>query len=135
MNEDEIVEKLKQSLPPTYETDVSPKADPEINTGQATATLDYELDELTQYKLHDYFGEQYKPSNEESKQRIQFIYQQVANMLEDKEYGFVVAKIREIESIVGTTNSDRRIYRLYQWLKLEAVRRNIDSEMGALSNG
>lgn len=135
MQEQEIVDQLKQNLPEPYKTDLPAVEPADTTQGQATIAPAYELDELTQYKLHDYFGETYKPSNEESKQRVAYIYEHVADMLEDKNYGFVVAKIREIERVIGITNDERRVYKLYQWLKLEGLRRNIDVEMGALSNG
>ena len=130
--EDEIANKLKQNIPPPYQTTPAPIAPVDTTQGQATIAPEYELDELVQYKLHDYFGEKYHSGNEEAKKRVSYIYEQVAGMLEDKDYGFVVAKIRDLERIIGITNEDQRMYKLYQWLKLEHLRKNIDAQMGAL---
>lgn len=130
--EDQIVQKLKQNIPEPYKTDLAPVTDVPANNGQAEIAPAYELDEMVQYKLHDLFGTQYRPTDEVSKQRVQYIYETVSKTLEDPQYGFVAAKIREIERIAGITNSDDRIYRMYQWLKLENIRRTTESEMEAL---
>lgn len=133
MDESQIAAQLKQNLPQPYQTDIAPQPEPDTTNGQATVATDYPLDEIVQYKLHDYFGETYKPNDETKRQQLSYIYEEVSGMLEDKEYGFVVARIRELERMIGTANSDNRLYRLYQWLKLNNVRRNIDAQMGALS--
>lgn len=133
MDESSIAEKLRGNLPQPYKTDLAPVAEVGAINGQATTATDYQLDEITQYKLHDYFGDPYKANDEVSRQQIMYIYEQVADMLPEKEYGFVVAKIRELERIIGTANSEDRRYKLYQWLKLNNVRRNIDAEMSALN--
>lgn len=134
MQEQQIVEHLKQAIPAAPAPVAPPEPEQNTNNGQATIAPAYELDEMTQYKLHDYFSETYKPNDEVSNQQVRFIYEQVAARVDNPEYGFVLAKIRELERIIGTANSDRRIYRLYQWLKLDAVRRNTEAEMGALTD-
>ena len=134
MTEQEIVEQLKQKVTPPVDTVLTPVVPHvDVTYGQATTAPEFELDEMLQYKLHDYFGEQYKDSDEVKRQQIQYIYGEVAGMIDTQEYGFIVAKIRDIERIIGLTNTSNRLYKLYQWLKLDKVRRNIDAEMGALS--
>lgn len=135
MDEQTIADRLRQNIPKPYETIISPVVADSTAVGSDAASLDTGLDEMIQYKLHDFFGEQYRDSNEESRQRVQYIYDRVADMLDSKEYGFVIAKIRDLERVIGITHSDNRLYKMYQWLKLENVRRNIDAEMGALTNG
>lgn len=130
--EAQIADRLKQNLPKDYETDLAPTSEPDATTGQATDAAPYELDEITQYKLHDFFGEQYRDTNEENRQRVQYIYEKVADMVANTDYGFVISKIRDLEQVLGTYNSEDRLYRLYQWLKLENVRKKIDAEQGAL---
>lgn len=132
MDENDIAAKLKQNLPEPYKTDTAPIAPIDTGTGQATTATEIGLDELTQYKLHDYFGEEYKQSDEVKRQQAQYIYDKVAEMVPTPEYGFVVAKIRDLEQILGTFNSDERLYKLYQWLKLENVRKGVEAEQGAL---
>ena len=132
MTEAEIAQQLRDSITTPPETITTTTVENPAINGQATTAIDYKLDELVQYKLHDYFGEEYKPNNEESKQRLEYIYETVSKSLEDPQYGFVVAKIRELERIIGTTHSDNRLYRLYQWLKLDNTRRNIEAEQEAL---
>lgn len=133
MDENQIVERLKENVPPPYETDVAPKEIPAPVQGQATTSPDYELNELVQYKLHDFFGEQYKPNDEVNRQRLQYIYTEVSGLIDNQDYGFVVAKVRELERIIGTVNGEDRLYKLYQWLKLDNTRRSIEAQMGSLS--
>lgn len=135
VDEQKIADQLKQNITPPPDT-VMP-AVPEVDTtnGQATIAPDYPLDEMTQYKLHDYFGTQYKPSDEVTKQQIQSIYDTVAKMVPEAQYGYVVAKIRDLEQIIGTSHDERRVYKLYQWLKLDGIRKNVEAEMGALTYG
>lgn len=129
MDEEAIAAKLRQNIPQPIDQPVVPTptvSDPvltPVHTG---------LDEITQYKLHDYFGEQYKPSDEVSHQRVQYIYEQVSKMIEHPEYGFVLAKIRDLERMIGIAQDNGRIYKLYQWLKLDNTRRSIEAEMGAI---
>lgn len=134
MTEEQIAAQLKQNIqaPQDNVIDTRPVAEePEINL--ATTAINIDLDEMTQYKLHDYFGEQYRPNDEVARQQLQYIYSEVSKLIPDIEYGFVVAKIRDLERIIGLTNSEQRRYKLYQWLKLNNVRREVDAEMGAIS--
>ena len=133
MDETTIATQLKQSItspPSTVLGTVAKVVEP-----QSGVPVIYPLDELVQYKLHDYFGEQYRSNDDIAKTQIQFIYDNVSKMVDNPEYGFVLAKIRDLESILGFGNGDNRIYKLYQWLRLEGVRKNIDAEMGALQHG
>lgn len=132
-SEAQIVEKLKQNVTPQATTVLAPIAPPSTDNGQAVVASKYPLDEMVQYKLHDYFGEQYKPNDEEARQRLEYIYTQVSELVGEQDYGIVLAKIRNLEDIIGTNYSDNRIYKVYQWLKLDKARRSIDAEMGALS--
>ena len=131
MNENEIADSLKQNTPKPYETDIAPTTPQEPSVGVTLPPA--ELDELTQYKLHDYFGQEYKTYDDESKQRIQFIYETVSKMVQNDDFGIVLTKIRDLETIIGTAHDERRAYKLYQWLRLETMRRSIDTEMGALT--
>lgn len=133
MDETQIVEKLKANVTSPPDTILTP-AIPEINTdnGQATIAPAYSLDELEQFKLHQFFGEIYSPVNVINQKQIQFIYNAVRGMVDEPEYSHILAKISDIERVIGTANSEQRLYKLYQYLKLDKVRSNIDKEMGAL---
>lgn len=131
MDEQQIVDGLKENIPVAYESPVAKLTNPVSELSYAS---DFPLDELVQYKLHDYFGEQYRPNNEENKQRLSFIYDEVSKMVDERDYGFVIAKIRDLERIIGITTTDNRMYRLYQWLKLDKTRRSVEAEMGAITN-
>jgi len=134
MNEEAIAERLRQAVAPEPVAEIpTPQPEQNTNIGQATTAINIDLDEITQYKLHDFFGQTYKPNDEISRQQVQYIYQSVSKTLDDPQYGFVVARIRDLERIIGTANSDKRIYKLYQWLKLESIRKNIDAQMGAIN--
>jgi hypothetical protein len=133
MNEAEIVARLRANIPTASEEPVVVRpTEIDTTTGQAKTGVDYPLDEITQYKLQDHFGVPYKPTDETTNQKVRFIYETVSNMVEDKEYGFVVAKIRELERMIGTAHSEDRVHKLYQWLRLEKMRKNIEAQQGAI---
>lgn len=134
MDETQLAARLKDSIPAdsVYQAPIPAEPEQNTNNGQATIAPSYALDEITQYKLHDLFGAQYDTKDEVARQQLNYIYEQVAGMLPEKEYGFVAAKIVDLQRIIGIASSDDRIYRLYQWLKLNNVRRNLDAEMESL---
>jgi hypothetical protein len=128
MNEQQIQDDLKQNIPAP--SDFTPAA-PVV--GEAVdGPVNLKLDELTQYKLQDFFGVKYRSTDEIAKQQAQYVYQAVAERVDTPEYGFILDKIRELENIIGTANSEKRLYKLYQWLKLDNVRRRTEAEMSAL---
>lgn len=133
MNEDQISNNLKANIPTAEEFTPAPVAPVDTTYGQATTSPNFELDEITQYKLQDYFNVRYRQTDETNRQQIKYIYERAYEMVDVKEYGYVVEKIRELERLIGTSNSERRVYKLYQWLKLDHVRRNIEAQMGAIS--
>jgi hypothetical protein len=135
MEEEAIAAKLRENIAPAQDPVVKHEQIENMATGEATIAPVYELDEMTQYKLHDLFHATYDPNDETTKQQLSYIWQEVSAMIPEQDYGFVAAKIRELQRIAGITNSEGRIYRLYQWLKLNNMRRNAEAEMGALSDG
>lgn len=134
MNEEQLAQQLKQNIPEPEPYTPPPPVPVDTSNGQALEATTIDLDEITQYKLHDLFGEQYKPSDEVTRQRLSYIYTEVAAMVPEADYGFIAAKIRDLQRMVGIAHADNKIYRLYQWLKLNNVRRNIDAEMGAITS-
>lgn len=129
MDEASIAEQQKQNIPKPEEHTPAPITAPEL-TGFGTAAIS--LDEMTQYKLHDVFGEQYRPNDEVNRQRLQYIYEKVSQDMPEKDYAYVAAKIRETMRIAGITHSDNRIYKTYQWLKLNNIIRQTSAEMESL---
>lgn len=136
MNEEEIAAALRSNIPSEYpyEPQIIEETIDTTN-GQATTAIDFRFDELIRYKMNDYFGDRYKPNDEVAKQQSEYIYKAVSELIGDTDYGFVIAKIRDLERIIGTAHTENRRYRLYQWLKLDHMRRSIDAQMGALSDG
>jgi len=136
MTEEQIAAQLKQNITPEPTTeDVIPGIQPEQgdpDAPSAQSATGYKLDDMFQYKLHDYFGTQYRQTDEISKQQVDFIYEKAAKMIGSTEYSLVLSKIRDLETILGTSNSQNRIYKLYQWLKLDSIRQNIDRQMEAI---
>lgn len=137
MDEQTIADRLKQKIASPPEADESvvvtqPDTDP---PNQANVAIPAELDEITQYKLHDFFGEPYKEYNEINRQRLNYIYEQISDMVNSTDYGLVVAKMRELEQIIGIAQSPDRMYKFYHWLRLNNIRKDIDLQMGVLSNG
>lgn len=137
MTEAEIATQLQKTISPPDSVLVSatPVSATDTTYGQATTAPNFQLDEMAQYKLQDYFGEQYKDSDEVKRQQVQYIYEEIAKQIDNHDYGFVVAKLRDLERIIGVTHSEDRLYKVYQWLKLDKTRRSIEAELGAISNG
>lgn len=135
MNEQQIQEELKQRVPVPPPPPVPVATPPDTSYGQATTAPPFELDEMTQYKMHDYFGEIYHDTDETKRQQVTFIYEHIAQLVDSREYGFVISKARDLERIIGIAEAPDRLYRLYQWLRLDSARKLIDAEMGALTNG
>ncbi len=129
MQEAQIVAELKQNVPqPTEHTPAAITA-PEL-TGFGSAAID--LDEMTQYKLHDIFDAKYDANDQQTRQQLQYIYEKVSEGLDDTSYPFVAAKMRELMRVAGIAHSDRKLYKLYQWLRLSNVMKKTNAEMDSL---
>lgn len=126
MNEQQVAEQLKANIPAPVEHTVAVDAPPTM-TGFGDASI--ELDEMTQYKLHDLFDVHYDPKNDEVKRQLQYIFEKAGADLEDKDYVNVAAKIRDLLRISGLAHSDRKIYKLYQWVRLANVMKRTQQEM------
>ena len=133
MDEQQIQEQLRQKVEPAQEFTPAPKPEVDTSQGQAQPAQQFDLDEITQYKLHDLFGEQYRPHDEVARQRLSFIYERVSAMVDNQEYGYVAAKINELQRMIGISQSDNRLYKLYQWLRLDSVRKGVDAEMASIT--
>lgn len=129
MDEDQIVNSLKQNLPKPYETDLAPPPETDTTTGQATIAPEFELDELTLYKLHDFFGLPYKEHDEMTNQQARYVYNEVSKMVGTTEYSVVMAKIIDLEGILGIRQTENRMVRLHQWLRLDNIRKSTENEM------
>lgn len=130
MNESQIAQQLQAKIPQPVESNPTPSDGPPEATGFGNATL--ELDELTQYKLHDVFDIPYKPNDNEARQQLQYIYEKVGDMVDNKEYPFIAAKMRELMRIAGIQHSERKLYKLYEFLRLSNVMKKTDAEREAL---
>jgi hypothetical protein len=135
MDEAEIQAALRQNIATDPEISAPPIVTmPEPPSSAANTAVHIDLDEITQYKLHDFFGEPYKANDEIKRQQISYIYENVSKMVDSPEYGFVVAKLRDLERIIGISQSEDKIYKMYSWLKLNNIRKNVDLQMGAIGN-
>lgn len=140
MNEEDIAASLRQNL----QTADTPTPAPTTTTqepasnqvpGQATGPTSYDLDDMTLYKLHAFFGVDYRPSDATQINQIRYIYLNAMGMAGSEDLGEVTQFIRDIEQSNGFTHDERRLYKTYQWVKLTKLRRSIDGEIGALSRG
>lgn len=84
---------------------------------------------MTVYKVMDMLGEQFKETDREGIDRVQFIYKQIAERIGSTDYFEVTAKLRDIERMIGVAHSPNRLYKIYQWIKLDGLRKNIEQEM------
>ena len=128
--EAQIAAQLKEKIPQVTTT-IAPPPTPGPSGG-ADIALEFDLDELTLYKLHNFFGQTYSPTDTETIGRAKYIYEHVAKRIGNIEYGHVVNQINELMRKIGVAYADNRIYKLYQWLKLDGVRRGVEAEMQSL---
>lgn len=131
MDEAKIQQTLKQNIPaPAEHTPAAPTvSDPSL------VQVHYDLDELTQYKLMQHFGENYKEGDQTARQQISYIYEAIADQIGSKDYPVVVAKINDLKRMLGLNHTDNARYKMYQWLKLDQKRSRIEQEQGVLING
>lgn len=131
MDESQIANNLKQNIPqaPEHITAYPVVSDPQM------VPIAYDLDEITQYKLHQHFGETYREGDLEGNKQIDYIYKSVAEQIGSNDYPIVVAKINELKRMLGLNHTENARYKLYQWLKLDQKRSRIEQEQGVLTNG
>ena len=128
MDETAIATQQKANIPQPTEHVVAPDGPPE-----SVGYLDNgELDELTQFKLHDIFDVQYDPNDAETKNHLSYIYNQISEMVDSKDYTVVASKMRDIMRIAGIQHSERKVYKLYEWLRLSSISKKAHREMEAL---
>lgn len=130
--ESEIAERVKQNIPQPAQAVPAPKQPIDTQFGRATTAVTMDFDELTLYKLHNFFGQTYAASDLDNVKRIKYIYGRIAEDIGNPDYPHVISKAADLMRKAGIANSDNRIYRLYQYLKLDNVKRGIETEMSAL---
>lgn len=133
MDEQIIADDLKQNIP--KESTYTPPTPTPTVSDPAEATLHYDLDEITTYKLQQHFGETYNDKDMVAKQQLGFIYESVAERIGTKDYPFVIAKISEMKRMLGLNHNDNARHKLYEWLKLDQKRSRLESEMTSITNG
>lgn len=129
MDETKIAGQLADSRPPEPEHTPAAITAPEL-TGFGSAEI--EMDEMTQYKLHDIFDAKYEANDQEARGQLQYIYSTVSEMVGSEDYPLVAAKMRELMRVAGIAHSDRKLYKLYQWLRLSNMMRSTSKEMESL---
>jgi hypothetical protein len=132
MDEEAIAARLRENIPKPSEA-VKPPAVISAQPGtSADYSGDFQLDETTLYKLHEFLGEKYSPYNKDQIKYANYIYAELSHYTHSKEYADIIGSAAQIMRQMGISMSDRRMYKLYQWLKLDSVRRRVELEMGAI---
>jgi hypothetical protein len=127
MDEEVIAAQQRVNIPTTDTFTPAPTTAPEPTDESTVRPV--ELDELTQFKLHSYFGQQYRPSDVESQNKVQFIFDHVAQQIGTRDYLSVMSRVNDLEAMIGTQHSSNRIQRLYQWVGLDRVRVQTEQAM------
>lgn len=133
-SEDERLARLRPIVPPpapnapTETEPTKPEGNPSDFNGE------FELDDLTKFKLHEYFGQKFKTYDTDTIQRVEYIYKTAAEIAGSSEYGQIISTIRSMEQMLGSYNSDNRLYKMYEWMRLDNARRRISTEMRALQS-
>lgn len=133
MEEKELVAKVAENIPKPVE-DVPVVAS--VLTGlQDHTTVDYGLDEITHFKLHDILGEEFKSSDYDTKKNVAYVYNEVAKMVPSGEYVDIVNKMQDLLGIAGLLYSERKAYKLSEWLRLRNIANNAHKNMEILRHG
>lgn len=135
MDEAQIVERLKQNITPPPDTVLTTTTVTDTTNGQATVAPEYKTDELLTYRLHEFFDSSFHSSNTQTKSQVEYIHQKIVELTGVSDYNSVVAKIIEVERELGILYDSQRLYKLYQWLKLDTMRQNINKVLEEPING
>jgi hypothetical protein len=129
MNEADIAAQLRQSLPSTEPPKPAPA--PEVPTAPLTAEVGvpYDVDEMTTFKLMDSLGETYRSADTNTISQTQQIFRMIAERIGSTDYLDVSSAAREYMRVIGASHQPDKLYRLYQWLKLDGARKTIEREM------
>lgn len=127
MDENKIAQTLKQNIPQTVES--TPVAPTPVVSDPALTPITYDLDEMTLYKLQQHLGDTYKEGDIQGNQQASYIYKTVAERIGSQDYPVVVAKINDLNRMLGISHAENARYKLYEWLKLDQKRSRIEMEM------
>lgn len=133
MDESNIVAELAKNAPKPEPSEPAKTPEPPKADYTAKSAGNYEVPELTIYKVMDALGEQYKEGDTEGIDYAKNIYKMTADMIGSYEYLDVAEKIREISRLIGANNSQNQLFRVYQWLRLEGQRKKIEREQEIIS--
>lgn len=135
--EEQIAQSLKQNIPQSEAfTPAAPDAIPPMGVADVTPNYGV-LDELTSMKLASFFNLDFSRLDETVKQQMKYVYAKVAEKVGSADYPFVVAAVSELQRMIGVGESNQKLYKTYQWLKLDSIRKRTEQEMVNLgaSNG
>lgn len=132
MDEAQIAENLKANIPKEEAPKLSQVETIRQDISEGVSTPD-NLDDMTAYRITTMLGEEYSPSDGTAKSQAEYIYTKIGDMIGSTDYYEITSKIREVLRIAGLQYTDNKLYKLYQWIKLENMRRNIDVEMENLN--
>lgn len=126
MDEQQIASQLQEKVRESeYKTNIAP-----TEIGDTSETIiEFKVDELTNYKLHRFFNEEFNPHDSKKIQQYQYIYEKIAQRIGQNEYPFVASAINRYLQFLGVSNSPHKRQKLYQWLKLDGQRTKIEMEM------
>lgn len=132
MDEEVIAARLRENIPkpdqPTLSGTQENVSGEPLNQARTAVTV---TDELSLYKLHEFFGEKYSPYETDRVKQVQYIYQAVANRIGSGDYHSILAESTSLMQMIGIAHSESKLYKLYQWLKLDNTRQGIEAEMRA----
>lgn len=132
MNESEIAKQQAQNIPQPEPTTLAPVEPPK--TDYTDKPTEYEIPELSIYKLMDSLGEQYTQKDTEGIEYANNIYKMTAEMIGSNDYLDVSDKVREITRVIGAQDAPNKMFRIYQWLRLEGQRKRIEREQEIVTN-
>lgn len=131
MDEALIAASLQRSIPqPT--TEPAPIAAPQLSSDEDSAVTAPEFDEMTMFKINQYFGNVYEPLDKETNDRLRFIWQAAQNLAKSTDWWAVTAKIADLQTMLGLNHDPDKIRKLWLWTRLNQERVGIERQMRAL---
>jgi len=130
MNEADVAARVAQNIPkepvavqePATLTNVAPQPTDEGYIFQNP------LDELSMYKLYDYFGVDLRERTNSETHKVMDKLVEWATMSGAVEYHDVIGKVREIQRLLGKND----LHTLYSFAKIDMQRQRLEKEMSKL---
>ena len=129
MNEDIIVQQVKQNIPARPEETVTiPAPSPAVD--EQSSFVENAVSELGMLKLGNQLGLEYQ--TEDTTEKLKYIYTQLSEVSGGTSYDDILNTLNDYLTRLGLTYREDRFTKLFLYFKLNQERTAIDREMAQL---